>query len=392
MGKYLREDDVFISSSTADAETFTHSFEKSRVEVVPFTIPGLRTSYPIPAPKKGQIPFVYAGRLSVQKNLHTLLYAFRLLHDADPGLPWRFFIYGKDDNLGSPNMGMPSTRYGEWLRKLARLLELDDRVIFKGYRERAHVNRVLGERRHIAVSSSLHSDENFGMVQFRSLCRGNLAVLTRWGGYADFGKQFSDRVFLASVEETTQGPWVDPVTFAKLLGKAAETYRNDDLKQPRTLVPAYYNERRIAARIAKLATEDSSAGPRLRMTALAKRILKKQAAFDKQAPGSGRIFESYSDPDARVPFRGYRMSPKGRTPENFAPGLRCLPWVKLGSKSVRVNDPHRGNFELKFVPAERSSSVTLTDWSGASRRVSREMAERLVSLGYSHRLDTGRRS
>jgi hypothetical protein len=52
------------------------------------------------------------------------------------------------------------------------------------------------------------------------------------------------------------------------------------------------------------------------MTPLAKRILKKQKLF-KSKPC--RIFQSYSDPDALVLFRGYGMSrikpPKALTAE-----------------------------------------------------------------------------
>jgi glycosyltransferase involved in cell wall biosynthesis len=390
MGKYFRQDDVFVSTSSADADTFRHSFEKGRVEVVPFTVPGLKEAYRVSKSCSSVIPFIYAGRLSAQKNLHTLLYAFRLLSDREPALAWRLTVYGKDDNLGSPNMGMGSKGYGAYLKRLARQLGIGDRVEFKGYRERASLHRELARQRHVTVSAGLHSDENFGMAQFHSLYRGNLAVLTRWGGYADFGKHFGKRVLLAQVEETPRGPWVDPANFTALLGRAARAYaagRSGGEARSGTVarlarVPAHYREGRISARLLALATERPSPGPRLRMTRLAKRILAKQAQFEKHAPGSGRIFESYSDPDAKILFRGYRMSAlrSRRGPEA---ALRCLPWVSLKQRSILVRDPHRGDFELRAPRAGDRPSVLVTDWSGRVRKVEASAAEKLRSLGYS---------
>jgi glycosyltransferase involved in cell wall biosynthesis len=384
MGGQLREDDVFISTSTADAGTFRHSFERARALVIPFTVPGLKKAYLVAPSGRAEVPFVYAGRLSVQKNLHTLIYALRLMSDEHPRLRWRLQIYGKDDDLGSPNMGMPSSRYEESLRMQVRLLGLGDRVEFMGYQRRAQLHRNLFSRRHVAVSASLHSDENFGMAQFRSLCRGNPAVLTRWGGYADFGSQFGNRVRLAPVDETPRGPWVDPQQFARLLGAAARDYLAGG--PTRVRVPSYYREDEISSRLRKLALEARAPGPPLELTRLAERILRRQAAFEKRRPGSGQIFESYADDAARVPFRGYLMSPpafKKRLRAGQASRLFCPPWVALKSRFVRVDDPHRGRLKIRLhKPA--SQAVTLSDWFGKSRSVSATTAARLVSLGYAH--------
>ena len=144
-------------------------------------------------------------------------------------------------------------------------------------------------------------------------------------------------------------------------------------------MPGYYLESSISARLRKLALEKTRRGPPLRMTALAERVLHKQASFERSKPGSSQIFRSYSDPDAQVPFRGYRMGP--RRERALAPKLRCFPWVRLAPGGVDVRDPHRGSFELR----PSAGSVLLTDWSGASRRVDRKTASRLLSLGYAGR-------
>jgi glycosyltransferase involved in cell wall biosynthesis len=402
MGKHLREDDVFISTSTADAETFSHSFERSRVEVVPFTVSGLKSAYPVPPAAGSFVPFIYAGRVSAQKNLHTLIYAFRCLKDAHPELPWRLTIYGKDDHLGSPNMGMRSSGYGESLQKLTRLLGLEEQVRFMGYVERASLNRVLSRRKHVVVSASLHSDENFGMAQFRAICAGNPAVLTRWGGYADFRERFGGRVLLAPVERTERGPWVDPERLAGLLWRAARVYRNPGRSPGRgagsgqlSRVPEYYHEARIEERLLAMAVEDVSPGPLLRMTPLARKILRKRALFEKRSLAREKIFESYSDSDARVPFEGYRMARAPRPPiarEDLA--YRCLPWVVLEARSIRVRDPHRGDLELRLTPpkSEGSRGLELSDWFGTTRQVDRRTVARLEALGYSHALKTGRPS
>jgi hypothetical protein len=271
-------------------------------------------------------------------------------------------------------MGISSSGYGESLAKLAKQLSLDDRVTFEGYRDRSEIHRVLDSKRHIAVSSSLHSDENFGMAQFRSIVSGNLAVLTRWGGYADFGKNFPKQVRMAPVLETPRGPWVDPVGFSKLLEAAAKTYRSESPKVAAT--PSCYLEKRITEHLRKLATDSWKSGARLEMTPLAKRILKKRSLFEKKDPN--RIFESYADPDTKTPVRGYLMSSaKDRALRVGA--LRCSPWVSIGTRAIQVRDPHRGDLDFKIVPR---GPVSVTDWAGKSARVDRSTAKRLLSLGY----------
>ena len=86
MGGWLREDDVFVSSSTADAETMKHSFERSRVEIVPFTLSDLKLPLcPVPLASKTLVRFRLCGapirskepphadlRLSVLSRMRTL--------------------------------------------------------------------------------------------------------------------------------------------------------------------------------------------------------------------------------------------------------------------------------------------------------------------------------
>jgi glycosyltransferase involved in cell wall biosynthesis len=390
MGAFLRTDDVFLSSSIPDARTFRLSFEQSRVEVVPFTIPGLRARYRLPPSSRGEIPFIYAGRISAQKNLHTLIYAFRLFRDAHPEVPWRLLVFGTDDNLGSPNMAMRSMHYGAALQKLARLLKLEDRIAFRGHQRRSRLNRALSVRRHIAVSASIHSDENFGMAPFRSLCRGNLAVLTHWGGFADFGRQFAGLVLPVAVREAEKGPWVDPVGLAALLHRAADRYRRAVRRRTRlrVQVPRYYLEAHISARLRTLALEGRRGpAPRiLRMTRLAARILEKRERFARGNPRSERIFASYSDPDTRALFRSYLMR-RQKAARRAPLSLLCCPWVRVVSHGFRAYDLHRGTSELKLSGPGRPArgSVLVSDWFDGRARVSRADALRLLSFGWAHR-------
>ncbi|MEQ1878947.1 MAG: glycosyltransferase, partial [Bdellovibrionia bacterium] len=213
MGRELRTTDVFISTCKPDARAFQYSFDGARIETVPFTIQGLKKEYRAAPLNRKELPFVYVGRISDQKNLHTLIYAFRIFREKNPDTKWRLDIFGRDDDLGSPNMGLYASFYSAYLRKLVKLLGLQKYVRFRGYRKRELIQREIQRRRHIAVSASLHSDENFGMAPFRSLIFGNLAVLTRWGGYSDFSERFGSQVFPVEAEESAKGPYVDPLKF-----------------------------------------------------------------------------------------------------------------------------------------------------------------------------------
>jgi glycosyltransferase involved in cell wall biosynthesis len=283
--------DVFISSCAWDARAIPLSFSNSRYEVVPFTF-SEADPLAVPAFEEHAPEFVYVGRLSAQKNLDTLIEALSRIEGAT------LTLFGRADDLGSPNMGIRCEGLEERLRALAEKLGVQDRVRFPGHVGRDELNRYLSSRPHIFVSPSTHSDENFGMAAFRSLCMGAPAVLTRWGGHADFFAEFPEQVHFVEVNE---GPSVSVESLAAEMKKAREEFRVFPAR-----VPAAYTREAIAEKYLQLALTDRPDGRALEITDLARRILRNRERFDAQNDAC-RIFESYRDPAAIPFFRCYGM-------------------------------------------------------------------------------------
>src|SRR5262249_47600709 len=133
-------------------------------------------------------------------------------------------VFGGEDGLGSPNMGISSIGYGERVRSLSQRLRLDEIIRFHGHTKRETIAERLGGARHVFVSASVQSDEDFGMAAFRYLCGGNQAVLTDWGGHAVLRTNFGAAVESVPVHAAVSGPWVEPNALACGLERAVQAY------------------------------------------------------------------------------------------------------------------------------------------------------------------------
>ncbi|MEQ1878833.1 MAG: hypothetical protein ABL958_19490, partial [Bdellovibrionia bacterium] len=156
------------------------------------------------------------------------------------------------------------------------------------------------------------------------------------------------------------------------------------------LVPSYYLESSISERLRNVAIEELQPSRPLPVSKLAQKILKKRRYFERQKSLTPRerecrIFESYSDPAARVLFESYGMIGPASASIGDS-GVQCYPWVALGPGAVLVRDPHRGRFLVKLPPkvSGKQPVVPVRDWMGTTCLVGRKFATRLVSLGLSH--------
>ncbi len=362
----LRTGDVFLSSCSLDAATLSHSFIESRVECLPFSLPQLAELQPAPTAVRvpgAPVSFVFVGRVSVQKNLHTLIHAFSLLSRLRPELAATLEIFGQEDDLGSPNMGWEGRSYLAWLRELGARLELADALQFRGHLAREALYEELDRRPHVFVSSSLHSDENFGMAALRALAAGNPAVLSAWGGHVDFESSFPEQVSLAGVYESERGPYVDARELAeRMLESATAT------SSVAPILPSRYRRESIASELFRLATEKQELGRPLVASETARQLVDRRARFLKDSPRESKIFTSYADPAALPFLRGYGMKAREAAANARDADVALAPWVQVESGLVQVEDPHRGDFEIRFEP----QGSGLPSW----------VLERLISSGY----------
>lgn len=296
----FRQDDIFISSCRRDADCLKLTYPDANMAVIPF-------SYKTPASnnffqEQTHVSFIFVGRISEQKNIHTLFLALSLLKKKNPSLSWSLDLIGKEDFLGSPNMGIKGVLRKEDLESLSIQLEIAENVKFHGYQDRSFIDHLLTVKRWIFCIPSLHSDENFGMAAFQFLRNGHLACLSDWGGHTDFKSHFPDQTFLTKVVESSQGPVIDPLEYMHCLEDGIKNYN-----LPKQSFPEYYEYKNIVQMNYELAVSAKSHHiDILQVSELGNSILARipSPMNDDRSPP---IFSSYSDPLAFRFFVAYGM-------------------------------------------------------------------------------------
>ena len=330
----FQQHDIFVSSCLRDSECVKKTYPNAQVEVLPFSYSWVSDN---PIPKltlTEKVKFIFIGRLSSQKNLHTLLLSLYLLDKVQKKVDWDFTFIGSADNLGSPNMGFKDENYNEYLKKLALDLNLKERVTFLGQLERSEIDQLLAKQKTIFVSPSLHSDENFGMAAFKALINGHNAVLSDWGGHADFKEKFKDQVNLVKVNS---GPSIDPKQLSSALHKSLLSYRTYYEKN----IDSYYSMQSIVDKTKLLLMSEWNAENTLLTSATGDLILER--AKKSVSLGEQKIFNSYNDPLKIDFFTSYGMT------DNFSneQDTTLVPWVIENENNYEVLDPHRGNRVLE---------------------------------------------
>lgn len=328
MGETFKASDVFISTCVYDQETLKLSYPQGKVELLPFCALEL-DQVPPKNIFKSPIVFAYVGRISVQKNLHTLLAALSLLKVEN----FECHLYGAEDGLGSPNMEDYPENYLDYLKDLTKQLGLNHKVFFKGHYPREKLYEELHDPKVILVSPSLHSDENFGMALFRGLLSGQRVVCSDWGGHHDFLQQFPKQTLLVPVFETTNGPQISIFDFKLALEKSL------NLIHQCASVPAYYDQKVLSQKVQKIAINSSLDFSTLKRSDLAQKIHQKRSVYLQDEKSKAcKIFENYSDPLVQPFFQAYGMKNKRELQGEF----QLAPWTKVQGLKIIVNDPHRG--------------------------------------------------
>lgn len=342
----MTENDTFIGTCQRDAGAMKLNFHNAHTEIIPFSLNEL----PERAPrhfKNSKRKFAYIGRISAQKNLHTLIWAFsQLLHED-----WEFHLFGSDDELGSPLMGLPQIQYKEYLEELIADFNLTQKIHLRGFVPREEIEKEMKDEKWIFVSPSLHGDENFGMAAFRCLVNGHLAVLSDWGGHSDFLKHFKTQSHGVRVYQGDYGPWLDVGELAVILEQAARNNEGFDTSL------AHYENDILFEKMDKVWNSSRSA-KEIFPTPLATDLLKRRAFYVeiqeklilqnkmklKEESRWSQIFENYADPTAHLFHRAYGMENLKLIPKGGE--IIRAPWVKKAEPCTIV-DPHRGEWTFE---------------------------------------------
>ena len=362
MAQLLGEGDILLCSSSADARALRLCFPRARITVLPFPL-----SAPLPgssspedagrSPRRKKLRprrIVYAGRISEQKNLHTLLLALHILSRQHPQFQWRADIYGKPDRLGSPNMGFRMKNYGGHLKSLSRALGLGDKISWRGHLRQRDLQRALLGDPHVFVSPSLHADENFGVAALKSLLLGNPAVLSDWGGHRDLKRRFPASVYLVPARDSEIGPHIRAEELAE---KLVKVFTRASAPAVAANLHAYTAEFAASRLNELLSFQGNIQGPftplrlsrlhRLRISRLtrARSFRDSRARWPRpflRAETKAHLYKNYADRLAKPFFLAYGLREARSRGWNSEKQLIVAPWAKVRGSRILVRDPHRG--------------------------------------------------
>lgn len=133
--------------------------------------------------------FVFAGRLSRQKRIHTLIRAFHDFLEGSKAKNAHLYLYGSTDHVGDQFVGKWEME-GEYFRKIFRIYRAlpestQNKIHFMGSVPNVELKAVY-QGADMLVNLSVHNDEDYGMSVAEAQCSGLPAIITDWGGLASF--------------------------------------------------------------------------------------------------------------------------------------------------------------------------------------------------------------
>jgi glycosyltransferase involved in cell wall biosynthesis len=189
----FRTTDALVGNCTADVELTNKFFTNARTPLLPFAFDEAAYRPFDEAARralKAKLGFgerekilLYSGRLTLEKNVHTLLRVFSVLRRLVPES--RLLLVGDEYNDPFPEFGIFTVGIGRTLERTAEQLGIpEERVSFLGRRNTDELCGLYNVA-DVLVNMTLHHDENFGLSQVEAMGCGTPVVGTNWGGLKD---------------------------------------------------------------------------------------------------------------------------------------------------------------------------------------------------------------
>ena len=176
----LHQGDLLLTLCQADAQLAQRAFPHARTLMVGPThtsaLPALAASHPR--------RFIYAGRISHNKNVHGLILAYALARQRRTDLA-PLEIYGFQDSSMQQFQETMVQDYQAKLEQLVGKLGISAAVSFHAHRQGQDWQDLLQQSGSVYVSATLNADENYGLAPREFLAAGQRAILPCWGGLRD---------------------------------------------------------------------------------------------------------------------------------------------------------------------------------------------------------------
>jgi glycosyltransferase involved in cell wall biosynthesis len=336
MSDLFLEQDLFVGTCKGDKEALQLSFPKAKYFNSTFSYTPLPEGEELSL-KEDKHSFYYIGRISPQKQLHQLLFAFSIFIKEN-GSDFSLHLFGGEDDLGSPNMGIKGEGYLDFLKDLKLELKLE-KVFFHGFKKREDIHTTIKKSKNFtAVYPSLHSDENFGMSLMRVLCDGGTAIATSWGGFKEHLSEFPNACIPLPVNKGSYGPSIQVTDLVEAM-KGSASLKGQKIMPARYLLDT--ERLRIFNLIVSL-NKSSSTQIKLAPSSFHKKLLSRKQNFMANDPQ--KVFTGYNDKMVQQLFNAYGMIEKQlECPKK----IEAAPWLLKVKEGYQSDEPHKGKADFE---------------------------------------------
>lgn len=234
--RYLKSTDVLVGNCSGDVEIAAKFFKNSQIRKLPFSFDE-STFHAVDESHrqalKAQLGFeksdqilLYAGRITLEKNVHSQIRILSVLQRLLPNL--HLIVIGELANFVFSEFGVYPLDLAGMLTRLVSELRLDTRRIhFLGPKSPTQTRDfyIIADA---LVNLTLHHDENFGFAQAEAMACGTPVIGTKWGGLKDTIKHNETGYHVSTVvtDAGVKVNWWEAINrIVQLLGDAATLQR-----------------------------------------------------------------------------------------------------------------------------------------------------------------------